>query len=350
MSCSDSKAVFKARFLELGLTEEQFRLFDAEALNTMGTFAFSCNFAPGGADEKPLVSLVTKILAGEPSTFEMSCLRRLFSEAYSTIAAEIKSQVEASDEMSAKRLAPAERAQRLKDQQQRLTGLELRGNYEPGDTLVDRCVAAYESDRIVYLAWETCVSREHELLTGSKKDSGVSFDSSGNLKLSKKETAEPCLTSSEMQVRYCLVRRGLALDQANIMTYAKHDRLTEKLLGARLDEPPHGYVRLTMKQVETADKKFWSLMAELTREGIKTKAAGKPCDLRFSECFNSLPQTPSQPKPARHNDGPKPKKSRSEPSAAKGSGKGFQELRMNCWCWDAWQATAKARDCVSMQT
>ena len=71
------------------------------------------------------------------------------------------------------------------------------------------------------------------------------------------------------------------------MTYAKYERLIEKLLGARFDEPPHGYVCLTMKQVETADKKFWSLMAELTREGIKTKAAGKSYDLHFSEYFNS---------------------------------------------------------------
>lgn len=95
---------------------------------------------------------------------------------------------------------------------------------------MDRCVAAYEADRMVYIQREHFVSREHELLHGSKKDPAISFDSSGNLKLAKHDAVEPCSTSSEMQVRYCLVRRGLAMEQANILEYGKHDKFTEKLL------------------------------------------------------------------------------------------------------------------------
>ena len=56
-------------------------------------------------------------------------------QAYSTIAADIRSKVEASDEASVKKLAPAERSQRLHDQQKKLAGLDIRGNYEPGDSL-----------------------------------------------------------------------------------------------------------------------------------------------------------------------------------------------------------------------
>ena len=74
----------------------------------------------------------------------MACIRRLFSEAYSTIAADIRSKVEASDEAAVKKLAPAERSLRLQDQQKRLCGLDIRGNLEPGDSLVDRCVAHQE--------------------------------------------------------------------------------------------------------------------------------------------------------------------------------------------------------------
>ena len=230
MSYSDSKAVFKKRFLEVGLTDANYEAFNAEGLNTLGTFAFSCNYAPGTADERPLVTLATNVLGSAPSTKEMACIRRLFSEAYSTIAADIRSKVEASDEASVKKLAPAERSQRLKDQQTRLSGLDLRGNYEPGDSLVDRAVAAYESDRVSYIPWDVCVSRDHEIVTGTKKDANLSFDSSGTLKLSKRDQVEPCSTGNEMQVRYCLIRRGLALDQANIMCFKLHDRLAEKLM------------------------------------------------------------------------------------------------------------------------
>ena len=159
MSYSDSKAVFKKRFLEIGLTDANYEAFNAEGLNTLGTFAFACNYAPGAADERPLVTLATNVLGSAPSTKEMACIRRLFSEAYSTIAADIRTKVEACDEASVKKLPPAERSQRLKDQQVRLAGLDLRGNYEPGDSLVDRAVAAYESDRVIYITWE--IGRAH---------------------------------------------------------------------------------------------------------------------------------------------------------------------------------------------
>ena len=131
-------------FLEIGLSDANYDAFNAEGLNTLGTFAFACNYAPGASDERPLVNLATNVLGNAPSTKEMACIRRLFSEAYSTIAADIRTKVEACDEASVKKLAPAERSQRLKDQQARLAGLDLRGNYEPGDSLVDRAVAAYD--------------------------------------------------------------------------------------------------------------------------------------------------------------------------------------------------------------
>ena len=108
----------------------------------MAIFAFACNFSPGGTDEKPLLDLVKEVLGGEPSAKEMACMRRLFAESYATVGADIKSHVEASDESAVKKLAPADRAQRLKDQQARLQGLRLRRAYEPGDSLVDKCVAS----------------------------------------------------------------------------------------------------------------------------------------------------------------------------------------------------------------
>lgn len=343
MSTSDSEAVFKARFLEVGLTSDNYEAFKAEGIDSLGTLAFCCNYSPGQPDERPLSQFVASVLGKQPTTREMALVRRLHSEAYSTIAAEIRSKVEASDETAVKKLAPAERTQRLKDQQARLQGLDLRGNHEPGDSLVDRCVACYEGNRLTYIPWEACVSRDHEVITGTKKDAGLSFDASGVLKLSKSEAVEPMSTASDMQVRYCLVRRGLAMEQANIISYANHDRLTEKLMSARMEEPQPGYQKLTMKQIETADKKFWTLMAEATREGVKALAAGRPCDMAFKECITSpefltllQPRVSSQSssnQTSNHRNtssqGPRAKKARKENHAfqsAKGKGKSFQRV------------------------
>ena len=64
-----------------------------------------------------------------------------------------------------------------------------------------------------------------------KKDQGLTFDNGGILRLSKKDRVTPCDVSSELPIRYSLIRRGLALDQAGILTYSHHESLVEKLFG-----------------------------------------------------------------------------------------------------------------------
>ncbi|CAE7908433.1 unnamed protein product, partial [Symbiodinium necroappetens] len=212
------------------LEEKPTFLFPAEGLETMGMFAFSCNFAPGAASE---------------------------------------TQIETTDESVARKLPAADRAQRLKEQQSRISGFQIRGPYEPGDSLVDRSVQMLDQDRLSYLEWGSCVSREHELTTNTRKDNSVTFDNNGLLRMAKRDKITPCDSSSELQVRYCLMRRGLALDQAGILTYDLHESLIEKLFQARLTVPPPNYSRVQMTQLEHADRKFFALLGEHTRAGIK---------------------------------------------------------------------------------
>ena len=227
MSFGDSAAVFKARAEDIGVTDDEFKKLESQGLTTMASFAFCCHFNPSASDEKPLVDLVTKVLSASPTLKQMSCFRRLFAEAYATIASDIKARVEASEDSPVKKLAPADRAERLKEQQSRLKGIDLSGHRKPGDGLVDRAVSMYESDRLQYIEWASCISRQHELLTGQKKDSSVSFDNTGALKINTKSVSQPCDVSTDMMVRYALVRRGLALEQANILAYNNHDSLVE---------------------------------------------------------------------------------------------------------------------------
>ena len=287
MSFGDSEAVFAQRAREIGLDDGAVKALTDEGIRTMALFAFSCNFAPGAADERPFTDLIKKLLHRDPSTLELSCMRRLFNESYANIASDIKVRSEATDDTPVRRLAPAERASRLKDQQQRLGGLSITGQYEPGDTLVDKCISIYDSDRLQYVEWSASVSREHELLSGTKKDASLTFDSSGSLKLSKLQKTEPCSTGTEIQVRYCLVRRALAFDQANLIEFKLLEAWSEKLMQSRLEDPAPGYARITMKQLELADRKLFCVLAEKTREGIKTTIKGRPLDLVFKECSES---------------------------------------------------------------
>ena len=44
---------------------------------------------------------------------------------------------------------------------------------------------------------------------------------------------------------------------------------------------------VTLKQLEEADKRLWSVLAERTRSGIKVSPEGRPCDKVFVQCFES---------------------------------------------------------------
>ena len=287
MSYGDSSAVFEQRALHMGLEASVLKMFVDKGYKNMALFAFSCNYAPGAASDKPFVEMLTSTLGRDPNPSELSILRRLFNESYANVAADIESQVKQTDESVSRKLAPAERAERLKLQQAKLSGLSFRGQYEPADALVDKCCSSYESDRISYIEWSLCISREYELANNSKKDTDLTFTSDGMLKLARTSKIEPMQSMSEIQVRYALVRRGLALDQANIMEYENHDKLTELLLEVRMQEPPLGYQRVSMKQLEAADKKFFVLLGEATRSGIKANQTGRPCDQAFAGVFNS---------------------------------------------------------------
>lgn len=288
MSIVDSTAVFRDRALKIGLDEAVYDLLKDGGLDTLGKLAFASSYVPGSSDDQPFVDLIKKVLKRDPSIGEMAIIRRLFNEAYAAASVEMKTMMEQTDEGPTRKLAPAERSERFESQQKRLKGITIKGQLEPGDSLVDAAVAIYESDRLRYIEWQHCVSREHEITTSSKKDTSLSFDSSGTLKLSTKKDIQPCEATTDLQVRYCLTRRGLALEQANIMAYSSHEMWMEKLFSCRMTEPPPGYNRVSFKQLQLADAKLFVVLGERTRSGIKLNPAGiRPCDDVFTDAMHS---------------------------------------------------------------
>ena len=241
MSAVDSEAVFKSRASAIGLSEEVQKLLKDAGIGTLGNYAFASAYVPGSSDDKLFLELVKQALKRDPTLGELAGLRRLFNEAYAATSAEMKSMVEQSDEVPVTKLPPAERAERYREQQTRLRGITISGQLEPGDSLIDAAVAIYEADRLKHLSWETCVSREREIVTSTKKDNTLSFDAGGNLKLAKRDSVVPCEASTDLQVKYCLTRRGLALEQGNIMSFANHEAWSEKLFACRLKDTPPGY-------------------------------------------------------------------------------------------------------------
>ena len=172
----------------------------------------------------------------------------------------------------------------------------------------------------------------------SKKDSNLTLTSDGTLKLSKQSKSDPIPSTNEIQIRYCLVRRGLALEQANVLDFKLHDEWAELLMEVRMQEAPPGYQKVSLKQLELADKKFFTLMGEETWAGIKTVGDGRPCDKAFRKVFDA-PEVrhllqpriaASPPNLLKNDDGESPvKKLKQNPGGkGKGAGKGdtFQRV------------------------
>lgn len=239
-------------------------------------------------------------------------------------------------------------------QQPRLQGISVAGVYEPGDALVDKCIAMYDADRVQYLAREIC-TRMH----GNKRDQTLTFDASGTIKLRRLSKSEPCSTATEIQVRYCLIRRALAMEQANLLDFKLMESRSEKMMQARLEDAPPNYQKATMKQLETADRKLFLLISEKARQG-----KGHPIDdiecAESSEVLSLL-----QPRPGASNPSTRPLEGASpsdrpvkRAKPAKGRGKGFGESKQMVlsesqrifWTWEQWHQLPKDIGCVFLTT
>ena len=91
MSALDSEAVFRARLHDFhlaGLVQD----FVDKGWTTFGNFAFASAYVPGtGAAEDAFVSdVITPLLGGDPADARKPAVRRLFYEAYTLAAADLR--------------------------------------------------------------------------------------------------------------------------------------------------------------------------------------------------------------------------------------------------------------------
>ena len=275
----ESSAAFEARASAMGLTQDELDKMKAAGVATYALLAFSCNYTPGGADEKPLLDLA-KIVLGDPvPAARLPILRRLFFESYTLAAADLRRRVERTDDAAPLKLPAAERAARRKEQADRLTGLDLAGELEPSHALVDLFVQQAEDNILRYVGWDQCTKRDQEI-AGAKKDKVWKADANGVIKEVRQDSAAVAQLGTDLRLKYALQRRGLAMDQARITTFGVHEKWVNRLIQEFLREPPEGYGKVSVQQLARADRELFKVMAEEARAGIQQKVDGaRPLDL-----------------------------------------------------------------------
>eukprot|EP00973_Karenia_brevis_P055585 7728889-Karenia_brevis.AAC.1 len=64
------------------------------------------------------------------------------------------------------------------------------------------------------------------------------------------------------------------------MTFTVHEKVVDMLIESYMRTPPPGYAKISIDQVQRADKEIFRRLMEVTRAGIVVNAAGDlPCDL-----------------------------------------------------------------------
>ncbi|CAE7522198.1 unnamed protein product [Symbiodinium natans] len=277
-SYSDSQSVFNARVDASGLTKEDATKIKA-AVSSLRQLAFISSFTPGQADESPLMAALKLMLGRDAELGVQASFRALYHESYAVVTSELRQKIEKSEEPASRRLTQPERAERFEKQKKKLVGVSIKGLSEPSEALVDRAVACYENNELRYLSWEICTSREQEVGSDRRRDTRFTVDEhTGRLKVENKDAEQKAVTSSEVHVMQALQRRSLAMDQANLVEYATMQQWSDRLMRARMQEAPAGYVRPTWAQLVAADKKLFSELRDLTRDGVQSSGGARPLD------------------------------------------------------------------------
>ena len=279
----DSEAVFAARATAMGLAAELLAELQRRGWKTFGTFAFSCSYVPGHADDASFMEGVIVPVLADKTHASAATLRRLFFESYTLAAADLKSRIERTGEDPPRKLPTAERAARFEKLKRSLAGICLEGELEPAHGLVDTAAQMLDDGVLKYIEWADCPKRSVEVL-GQKKDKTWKADSGGIVRETSSDVACKADISTDLRLKYALQRRGLAFDMANLMAFKSHEALVTLLLSEYMRDPPPGYAKVSLAQVQRADREIFRRLAEMTRCGLQLRPDGKrPLDTHLPE-------------------------------------------------------------------
>ena len=211
----DSRVSFRQRGLQIDIDDRDLDALEVSGIDTFAKYAFCSQFQPGSADETPLTRFLEESLGEAPGTDRMSKFRRLFFESHALCLQELRQKVERTEHTDTKILPLAEKVERVNLIKQKLPGLLITPALEPSHQLIDKAVQQYDENSIRYLDLSHCTSREQEILA-EKASPSLTFDSTGNIKITKKQELAQCSLSGDLKLRNALQRRALAYDIANV--------------------------------------------------------------------------------------------------------------------------------------
>ena len=327
MALVESEVAFQRRCdeLEPGLYDK----CKGQDIVSFSTLAFALGSPQNQVNDSELSELAAKIHGGDTTVGNTANIRRLHFEACTFLMADMKTQVASTDPSEPVRKLPfVEKQNRLESQKRRITGLSHKPDQQPSHHLIDQVYNLIESGAIVYIHPSKCHSREHEIQSEAKqKTKQILTWEQGALKTTVANAMGDIDTSTELKLYFALLRRHLAFELLNLISWELCQLWLDKLMAVLVSDAPANFAAVSVTQILRADREMFSLLAAEHSESLKP-VAGKepPLDRTFKRLMHDprinvhliaypkqqLP-SPKTPKRAGEDTGdkPAPKKPRS---------------------------------------
>ena len=283
-----SKAAFRERAEECGLTEDEIKALTDKSLDNMAALAFACRTPGTTPSEDSLKGLLSE-RPDSVSVRALSAIRKLMFECQTLSVAQLKSAIEhGPDQDKRAELPAAERSTRIKEQRTRLSGMFLSGPAENAYGNYNLVAAVLEQDFLSYLEPHRFLTRAAEV---SKERPGkeIILDEGQRLSIRDKNHKDKCSISNELQLAEALTRRALACDVMRLCSFSNLESWHKLLFSHLSRQPPPHYSRVSMEQVLRCDKAAWVKMAE-DLPTLKRDASGH---LPMDKALDALGADPS---------------------------------------------------------
>lgn len=149
--------------------------------------------------------------------------------------------------------------------------MTLTGELEPSYALVDKCAAMRDTGNLVWIHPSQCTKREQEIQQNLKEKSQILKVENMTLKMAAENDHQEAEHGSELKLMWCLQRRGLALDQADVMTWDRHELWVTTLFQSYASDPPPHFSKISLTQLVGADREMFTLLARECNGSEKTK-------------------------------------------------------------------------------
>ena len=334
VSLTESTAVFDERAALVGLPDESIRELKDKGLNTLAKLAFAAGQPGDTPTEGSLRRLVTHD-GEDPANVSMgvlSSIRRLTFEAQTLMVSQLRAMVECKEDDQGLDMAPAERAERIRRQRDRLGGLELVGELECGHVCYEHVAKMLQANAVSYLAPHLFISRKAEL-TKHKPKRELVLDHGSHVVVKERGHDWKCDTSTDLLLQQALHRRSLAMDLVGGATFKVCEAYHRFLMSHLQADAPPGYQKVGISQVLRADQEAWVRLAEKTPDGIRRTAAGVlPLDTHIPHLetdprvvFHLLPLPALSAAPSNSSGGPHLRPTMHGKSDGKADGKGWNK-------------------------